>query len=96
MSASVTILVITYNSNNHIEIIYPDGEKVSYDYNPGGQLDHVCGYKSYGYDYVNKIGYDKFDQRYTYNRERHRLQYLAVTSSVGTIMDNAYSYLTTR
>ena len=31
---------------------YPDGEKVSYGYNLGGQLDHVRGYKSYGYDYV--------------------------------------------
>ena len=25
--------------------------------------DHVRGYKSYGYDYVNRIGYDKFEQR---------------------------------
>jgi len=27
------------------------------------QVDHVRGYKPYGYDYVNKIGYDKFEQR---------------------------------
>ena len=33
-------------------MIYPDEEKVTYDYN-GGQIDHVRGYKSYGYDYVN-------------------------------------------
>ncbi len=57
-----------------------------------------------GYDYVNKIGYDKFEQRsylkycngaetfYTYDPQRRRLQNLAVTSSAGTIMDNAYSY----
>ena len=41
-------------------MIYPDEEKVTYGYNLGGQVDHVRGYKSYGYDYVNKIGYDKF------------------------------------
>ena len=34
-------------------MIYPDEEKVTYDYNLGGQVDHVRGYKSYGYDYVN-------------------------------------------
>ena len=39
-------------------MIYPDEEKVTYGYNLGGQVDHVRGYKSYGYDYVNKIGYD--------------------------------------
>ena len=39
-------------------LIYPDEEKVTYGYNLGGLVDHVRGYKSYGYDYVNKIGYD--------------------------------------
>ena len=34
-------------------MIYPDEEKVTYGYNLGGQIDHVRGYKSYGYDYVN-------------------------------------------
>ena len=34
-------------------MIYPDEEKVTYDYNLDGQVDHVRGYKSYGYDYVN-------------------------------------------
>ena len=34
-------------------MIYPDEEKVTYDYNLNGQIDHVRGYKSYGYDYVN-------------------------------------------
>ena len=32
-------------------------------YNLGGQLEKVHGYKSYGHDYVSKIGYDKFEQR---------------------------------
>lgn len=94
-----------YDSHNRLlEMTYPDGDKVSYGYNLGGQLDHVRGYKSYDYDYVNKIGYDKFEQRsyskyrngvetfYTYDPQRRRLQNLAVTSSAGTIMDNAYRY----
>ena len=34
-------------------MIYHDEEKVTYGYNLGGQVDHVRGYKSYGYDYVN-------------------------------------------
>ena len=94
-----------YDSHNRLlEMIYPDEEKVTYGYNLGGQVDHVRGYKSYGYDYVNKIGYDKFEQRtylkycngaetfYSYDPQRRRLQNLVVNAKVGTIMDNAYSY----
>ena len=44
-------------------MIYPDEEKITDSYNLGGQLEKVHGYKSYGYDYVSKIGYDKFEQR---------------------------------
>ena len=94
-----------YDSHNRLlEMIYPDEEKVTYGYNLGGQVDHVRGYKSYGYDYVNKIGYDKFEQRtylkycngaetfYSYDPARRRLQNLVVNAKTGTIMDNAYSY----
>ena len=85
-------------------ICNPDEEKVTYGYNLGGLVDHVRGYKSYGYDYVNKIGYDKFEQRtylkycngaetfYSYDPQRRRLQNLAVNAGGKTIMDNAYSY----
>ena len=95
----------TYDSHNRLlEMIYPDEEKITYSYNLGGQLTHVRGYKSYGYDYVNKIGYDKFEQRtylkycngaetfYSYDPQRRRLQNLAVSAKSGTIMDNAYIY----
>ena len=95
----------TYDSHNRLlEMIYPDEEKVTYSYNLGGQLTHVRGYKSYGYDYVQKIGYDKFEQRsylkycngaetfYSYDPQRRRLQNLAVNAKAGTIMDNAYTY----
>ena len=44
-------------------MIYPDEEKITYSYNLGGQREKVHGYKSYGYDYVSKIDYDKFEQR---------------------------------
>ena len=95
----------TYDSHNRLlEMIYPDEEKVTYSYNLGGQLEKVHGYKSYGYDYVSKIGYDKFEQRtylkycngaetfYTYDPQRRRLQNLTVNSGGNTIMDNAYTY----
>ena len=85
-------------------MICPDEEKITYSYNLGGQLEKVHGYKSYGYDYVSKIGYDKFEQRtylkycngaetfYTYDPQRRRLQNLTVNSGGNTIMDNAYTY----
>ena len=94
-----------YDSHNRLlEMIYPDEEKITYSYNLGGQLEKVHGYKSYGYDYVSKIGYDKFEQRtylkycngaetfYTYDPARRRLQNLVVNAKAGIIMDNAYSY----
>ena len=95
----------TYDSHNRLlEMIYPDEEKVTYSYNLGGQLEKVRGYKSYGYDYVNRIGYDKFEQRtylkycngaetfYTYEPARRRLQNLTVNAGGKSIMDNVYAY----
>lgn len=94
-----------YDSHNRLlEMIYPDEEKVTYTYDLGGQLTNVHGYKSYGYDYVNRIGYDKFGQRtymkycngaetfYTYDPQRRRLQNLKVNAGGNTIMDNTYTY----
>ena len=95
----------TYDSHNRLlEMIDPDEEKVTYSYNLGGQLEKVRGYKSYGYDYVNRIGYDKFEQRtylkycngaetfYTYEPARRRLQNLTVNAGGKSIMDNGYTY----
>ena len=94
----------TYDSHNRLlEMIYPDEEKITYSYNLGGQLEKVHGYKSYGYDYITKLGYDKFEQRsylkycngaetfYTYD-DRRRLSNLAVNSGNKTIMDNDYTF----
>ena len=67
-------------------------------------MEKVRGYKSYGYDYVNRIGYDKFEQRtylkycngaetfYTYEPARRRLQNLTVNAGGKSIMDNGYTY----
>lgn len=53
----------TYDSHNRlVEIIYPDEEKITYSYNLGGLLEKVRGEKSYGYDYITKLGYDKLEQ----------------------------------
>ena len=94
----------TYDSHNRlVEMIYPDEEKVTYSYNLGGLLEKVRGEKSYGYDYITKLGYDKFEQRsylkycngaetfYTYD-DRRRLSNLAVNSGGTSIMDNAYTF----
>lgn len=94
----------TYDSHNRLlEMIYPDEEKVTYSYNLGGLLEKVRSEKSYGYDYITKLGYDKFEQRsylkycngaetfYTYD-DRRRLSNLAVNSGNKTIMDNDYTF----
>lgn len=94
----------TYDSHNRLlEMIYPDEEKVTYSYNLGGLLEKVRGEKSYGYDYITKLGYDKFEQRsylkycngaetfYTYDNRR-RLSNLAVNSGNTAIMDNDYTF----
>ncbi|MDE7413541.1 MAG: type IV secretion protein Rhs [Muribaculaceae bacterium] len=94
----------TYDSHYRlIEMNYPDEEKVIYSYNLGGLLEKVRGEKSYGYDYITKLGYDKFEQRsylkycngaetfYTYD-DRRRLSNLAVNSGGTSIMDNDYTF----
>lgn len=93
-----------YDSWNRLtEMIYPDLEKVTYSYNTGGLLEGVKGHKSYSYNYVSKIGYDKFEQRtylkycngaetsYSYDPQRRRLDNLKVWSKQ-QIIDNKYSY----
>ena len=82
-------------------MIYPDEEKITYSYNLGGQLEKVHGYKCYGYDYVSKIGYDKFEQRtylkycygaetfYTYDPQRRTMA--RTTTTMWTARASAYS-----
>lgn len=90
-----------YDSWNRLqEMIYPDQEKISYTYNSGGLLQAVAGKKAYSYNYVNKIGYDKFEQRdylkycngtetkYTYEPLRRRLDNMTVASGTGYLGTN--------
>ena len=80
-------------------MIYPDEEKVTYSYNRGGLLEKIRCEKSYSYDYITKLSYDKFELRsylkycngaetfYTYDNHR-RLSNLAVNSGGTSIMGN--------
>jgi RHS repeat-associated protein len=54
-----------YNNLGQMEWIeYPDGERVSYEYDKGGLVFRVTGIKGAAqFGYVNDIGYDKFGQR---------------------------------
>ena len=46
-----------YDSWNRIqEMIYPDGEKIKYYYNSGGQLKQIIGEKNYLCTYIDDIG----------------------------------------
>ncbi|MCB9306039.1 MAG: hypothetical protein H6565_05545 [Lewinellaceae bacterium] len=88
------------------QLSYPDGEKVSFDYNLAGKLRSMSGVKlDTTYQYVSQIGYDKFEQRqflrygngtftnYQYEPDRRRLTHMDVTLPSGrTIMNNAYTY----
>jgi RHS repeat-associated protein len=86
-------------------MVYPDGEKVSYSYNRAGNLMQIKGEKiGQTYDYVSRIGYDKFEKQlflqygngsvteYSYEPDRQRLSELQVTSNKEALMVNAYTY----
>jgi RHS repeat-associated protein len=88
------------------EMAYPDGEVVKYNYNIAGKLESMNSAKSgFEYSLVDKIGYDKFEQRvyfkhgngmetrYSYEPQRRRLSTVKVKPPNGSeIMDNVYTY----
>ena len=92
-----------YRSNylGQMECIkYPDGEKVSYAYDSGGQIRAVSGERhGQRFDYVKEIGYDEWGQRvymeagngvtteYEYNPERRWLKEIASKRS-GVVYQN--------
>ena len=97
----------TYDTWNRLtSMVYPDGEKVEYNYNPGGLLRSMTGKKKNAtFAYVNQLGYDKFGQRvflaygngtktsYSYEPDRRRLSNLTAKTKAGRLMmDNVYSY----
>ena len=85
---------------------YADGEQVSYTYNAGGLLRSMTGKKKNAtYNYVDQLGYDKFEQRvflaygngtkttYNYEPDRRRLKNMtARTIAKRLFMDNTYTY----
>ncbi len=92
--------------NRLTSMIYADGETVTYSYNTGGLLRSMTGKKkSATFNYVNQLGYDKFEQRvylaygngtktnYSYEPDRRRLKNMtAQTANKRLFMDNAYIY----
>ena len=88
-------------------ITYPDGEKVSYEYDAGGQVCKVKGRDKYGTDfnYVNEIGYDQNGKRviieygngvvtkYSYDPKRLWLKHIETKSQRGRALQNVdYSF----
>ena len=97
----------TYDTWNRLEsMIYPDGEEVTFSYNVGGLLHSMNGKKKGAkFDYVDQLGYDKFEQRvfleygngtktnYTYEPNRRRLKTMTATTAANrNFMDNVYEY----
>jgi YD repeat-containing protein len=95
-----------YDSWNRIkQMTYPDGEVVSYQYDLGGQLFAMSGYKdATPYPIIDSIFYDKFGSRayiaygngtntqYDYEPYRRRLAGLQTFSGSSALMDLTYSY----
>ncbi|HEY6504550.1 MAG TPA: SpvB/TcaC N-terminal domain-containing protein [Chitinophagaceae bacterium] len=97
----------SYDSWNRIqEIVYPDGEELSYAYNKGGMLATMQGRQdNRTYQYIRQTGYDKFEKRVylkygngtetfvAYETDRRRLSKVkAETSTNREMMDILYTY----
>jgi len=59
------------------DMTYPDGEKLTYEYNAGGLLNKAHGLKDgYQYSYIKRLEYDKFEQRqFVHNGNNTRMRY---------------------
>jgi RHS repeat-associated protein len=96
-----------YDSWNRLQtLIYPDGEKVAYNYDLGGNLIQMTGeYNGAPYEYIKRIDYDYYEQRtyllygnatetkYNYSPQLRRLSTLNVKTSDGNdLFYNKYDY----
>lgn len=96
-----------YDTWNRLkELVYPDNEVLTYEYNKGGLMRAVHGKKGkYDYPYVQALHYDKFEQRtwlhygnntenrYTYDRNNRRLSHLTAGKGDGNaFMNLEYGY----
>jgi RHS repeat-associated protein len=92
--------------NRVLETTYPDGERVTYGYDSGGQVTSATGAKNdKNYTYLARQDYDKFEQKvltdngsgvrtgYSYNAADRRLATLTSWQSDGReFQDLSYSY----
>ncbi|MGW0998181.1 SpvB/TcaC N-terminal domain-containing protein [Streptomyces sp. NPDC002523] len=92
--------------NRVLQMTYPDGEVLTYDYDSGGQVNRATGAKNGStYTYADRIDYDKFGQKilqqtgngvrttYTYDAEDRRLGALKSVAPGGTaFQDLGYTY----
>ncbi len=92
--------------NRVLQLTYPDGEALKYDYDAGGSVNRATGTKgSNSYTYLARLDYDKFGQRvlqetgegtrttYSYDAEDRRLATLKSTQANGSSFQNlGYSY----
>ncbi|OUR97633.1 hypothetical protein A9Q86_15585 [Flavobacteriales bacterium 33_180_T64] len=96
-----------YDSWNRVlNVQYPDGELVNYNYNLGGQLNNVQGgIDGSEYMYIKNTNYDYFGQTtskefgngtratYTYEPELRRLSRAVLFDGANTkLLDNHYTY----
>jgi RHS repeat-associated protein len=96
-----------YDSFNRLTgMVYPDGEKVAYSYDIGGNIFNITGeLNGSPYSYIQRIDYDLYGMRtymrygnktdtfYSYTNATRELQYLGVTASDGSaILKNEYKY----
>ncbi|MFF0206179.1 SpvB/TcaC N-terminal domain-containing protein [Streptomyces sp. NPDC005017] len=92
--------------NRVLQLTYPDGEILTYDYDSGGQVHRATGVKGgTEYTYLHRLDYDKFGQKvlqqtgngvrttYTYDSEDRRLATLKAASPSGTpFQELGYTY----
>ncbi|MFI8962769.1 SpvB/TcaC N-terminal domain-containing protein [Streptomyces sp. NPDC053493] len=92
--------------NRVLQLTYPDGEVLSYDYDSGGQVTRATGTKNgIDYTYLDRLDYDKFGQKvlqqtgngvrttYSYDAADRRLAALTSTAANGTAFQNlGYTY----
>ena len=83
-----------------MSMTYPDGEKLTYGYNTGGQLTSITGASPY----LTDVKYDKYEQRtsmtygngavttYQYNDSTRNLRQLSVKANNKDLINNAYTY----
>lgn len=97
-----------YDTWNRVKTItYPDGEKLTYQYNKAGNLNNITSVKDgFTYEMIRQFGYDKFEQRvylmngndtettYEYETNRRRLlkMYAKNTNGNRYFMQNTYQY----